>query len=212
MKQLSKWTKTIAGLVVTVGSTIALSSIVYAAVINGTPGNDQRFGTNANDTINGLAGDDFLNGLGGSDLINGGANNDTLFGFPANDVLNGEGGDDTLEGGTGFDVMTGGANADRFVFRRSNEGLDIITDFVPADDTIVIAQSIGGGLSTGTLPANRFRIGSAAGDADDRFIYNNTTGDLFFDIDGTGSSAPVVLAALSANLNFTNADIVVLAT
>ncbi|MBW4575053.1 MAG: calcium-binding protein [Aphanothece sp. CMT-3BRIN-NPC111] len=212
MKQLSKWTKTIAGLAVTLGSTVAISSVAYAAVINGTPGNDSKFGTNGNDTIKGLAGDDLLNGLGGSDLILGGNNNDTLFGFSANDVLNGEGGNDDLEGGTGIDAMTGGPGVDRFIYRRLGEGLDIITDFVPADDTIIVGTSFGGGIATGTLPANKFRIGSAAADADDRFIYNNATGDLFFDPDGTGVSGQVLVAALSANLAITNNDIVVVAT
>lgn len=209
MKQLSQWTKTIAALAATLASTTVISSTAYAAIIDGTPGNDQKFGTNGNDTIKGLAGDDFLNGLGGSDLILGGNENDVLFGFSANDVLNGGNGNDDLEGGTGFDAMTGGTGADRFIVRRLTEGLDIITDFVPADDTIVATISFGGGIGTGTLDANKFRIGSAAADADDRFIYNNATGDLFFDPDGTGLSGQLLVAALSANLPMTNNDIFV---
>lgn len=209
MKQLSQWTKTIAVLAATLVSTTVISSTAYAAIIDGTPGNDQRFGTNGNDTIKGLAGDDFLNGLGGSDLILGGDGNDALFGFGANDVLRGGNGNDDLEGGTGFDAMTGGTGADRFVFRRLGEGLDIITDFVPADDTIVVTNSFGGGIGVGTLDVNKFRIGSAAADADDRFIYDNVTGDLLFDPDGTGASGQILVAALSANLAMTNNDILV---
>lgn len=178
------------------------------ALINGDGGNNQLFGNNSqNDTMNGKGGDDLLNGLGGSDLLNGGAGNDDLFGFQDNDVLNGGTGNDDLEGGFGIDVLTGGAGVDRFIFQDSNQGLDVITDFVVADDTIAVSLSRFG-IGSGALDVGEFRIGSSAGDADDRFIYNQTTGDLFFDRDGTGAAAQVQIAALSANLNLTNNDIV----
>ncbi len=179
------------------------------ALIEGTNGNDQRFGRNGNDTIKGFAGDDFLNGLGGSDLVLGGSWNDVLFGFQANDILDGGTGNDDLEGGLGFDTLTGGAGADRFIFRNGPDGsIDIITDFVVADDTIVFEDF---GVGNGTLNADAFRIGSLAGDATDRFIYNSATGDLFFDRDGTGAAAQVQIAALSANLAMTNNDIFLIA-
>ena len=54
------------------------------------------------------------------------------------------------------------------------------------------------GLATGTLAAAAFRIGAAAADASDRIIYNDDTGALFFDQDGTGGAAQVRFATLDA--------------
>lgn len=179
------------------------------AVINGTPGNDSKFGTNGSDFIDVLDGNDFVNARGGNDLVLGGANNDTLLGDFGSDVVDGGTGNDNLEGGFGVDVLTGGAGADNFTYRDDDLGLDVITDFVVADDTIRVAVGdFGGGIGVGALEASEFRIGSAAADATDRFIYNNTTGDLTFDKDGTGAVAPVRIATLSANLALTNNDIV----
>jgi len=38
----------------------------------------------------------------------------------------------------------------------------------------------------------QFRVGAAAGDLDDRFIYNTGTGGLFFDPDGSNVAASAV--------------------
>ena len=54
------------------------------------------------------------------------------------------------------------------------------------------------------------RLGAAAGDADDRLIYQATTGALFYDADGTGAGAQVRVATLGLNLALTAADFVVI--
>jgi Ca2+-binding RTX toxin-like protein len=72
------------------------------------------------------------------------------------------------------------------------------------------AAGFGGGLSAGAaISANQFVLGAAAADGSDRFIYNHTSGELFFDRDGTGSYAQVLLATLSGAPTISNADIVV---
>jgi len=44
-----------------------------------------------------------------------------------------------------------------------------------------------GGLTAGTpITAAQFKLGTAAGDTSDRFIYDKSTGTLFFDSDGIG--------------------------
>jgi Ca2+-binding RTX toxin-like protein len=45
----------------------------------------------------------------------------------------------------------------------------------------------------------------------DRFIYNSTTGSLFFDVDGIGSSEQVQIAQLSTGLAMTADNIFVFA-
>lgn len=180
------------------------------AIITGDNGNNSLPGRSTSDFIDALGGNDFVNGLGGNDLVLGGSGNDTLFGNFGSDVLDGGSGNDTIEGEFGSDVLTGGANADRFVFRNGPNGsADIITDFVVADDTLVFEDFQN--TAQGTLSAAAFRIGASAADATDRFIYNNTTGDLFFDQDGLGGIAQVRVASLSTNLALTNNDFSIIA-
>jgi Ca2+-binding RTX toxin-like protein len=99
------------------------------------------------------------------------------------------------------------------VFNSRNERRDVITDFTPVADTIVVSGfGFGGGLVAGAiLPLAQFRLGSRALDASDRLIYNSNTGALLFDADGTGATAPVALAALDPRLALTRADIFVTA-
>jgi len=85
----------------------------------------------------------------------------------------------------------------------------VITDFSVADDTIQLQNAVFTGLLGGTLGANQFVIGAAAQDADDRIVYDNTTGALSFDVDGTGGTAAVQFAQVSAGLALTNNDFLV---
>lgn len=129
------------------------------------------------------------------------------------DVLLGAAGGDTLTGGAAGDTLTGGAGADNFRFNSSNEGVDLITDFSVVDDTIqVSAAGFGGGLTAeGAIAANQFVIGASAQHTSDRFIYNQQTGALFFDIDGLSGANQTQIATLSTGLAMTNNDIFVLA-
>lgn len=73
----------------------------------------------------------------------------------------------------------------------------------------VSASGFGGLTENAAITAAQFRIGSAAADASDRFIYNKNTGALFFDSDGTGADTQVQFGQLSTNLAMTNNDIFV---
>ena len=72
---------------------------------------DTIFGSAAVDQIFGEFGDDILVGRGGDDRIDGGRNNDTI------------------EGDEGEDLLTGGEGVDRFVYRKTGDAGDVITDF-----------------------------------------------------------------------------------
>ena len=63
--------------------------------------------------------------------------------------------------------------------------------------------------TTGTLAATAFRTGAGAGDANDRIIYNDTSGALLYDADGTGPTAAIQFAKVTVGLVLTNADFVV---
>ncbi|MBW4638494.1 MAG: hypothetical protein KME05_09705 [Gloeocapsa sp. UFS-A4-WI-NPMV-4B04] len=178
--------------------------------VSGEGGNDTFDVNNLNNTsvnlvsFSGGAGNDILTGGGTSTrlIVNGDAGNDVFIGGSANDIL---------IGGAGSDTLTGGAGADAFRFNAPNEGVDIITDFVAADSIQVLATGFGGGLSAGSaIGFGQFRIGAAAADASDRFIYNDNNGNLFFDRDGLGGAAQVQIATLVGTTAITNADIVVI--
>ncbi len=140
--------------------------------------------------------------------------NNTITGGGANSNLNGGIGNDTLVGGFGLDTLTGGAGADHFVFNALDQGIDTITDFsvsIVGETIDVSAAGFGGGLTAGTpITAAQFKLGTAASDASDRFIYDKNTGALFFDADGTGRTGQVQFATLSTNLVMTNAHISVI--
>ncbi|MDJ0632845.1 MAG: hypothetical protein QNJ34_06605 [Xenococcaceae cyanobacterium MO_188.B29] len=53
--------------------------------------------------------------------------------------------------------------------------------------------------------------GSAATVASHRFIYDSSTGEIFFDVDGIGGVAQTQLATLSLGTNLDSSDIVVTA-
>ncbi|MGD1912353.1 MAG: calcium-binding protein, partial [Rivularia sp. (in: cyanobacteria)] len=160
-----------------------------------------------NDILRGGVGEDTLNGGANSDRLFGDGDNDRLVGGNGNDTLLGGVGEDTLIGGAGNDTLVGGTGADRFRFNSTSEGIDTITDFNEGSiDQILIDQSgFGGGLTIGIIDVSQLFIGSSASSSSHRFIYDDSTGDLFFDADGNGSAAQVQFANL---LPFTGIDTV----
>lgn len=150
----------------------------------------------------GGSGNDWLHGNAANNLLNGNAGSDNLNGYSGVDTLNGGDGDDVLGGGDGLDILTGGSGSDQFIY----SGQDIITDFVSGVDKYVLLAYALPGLSVGPLPSSAFRIGSGALDADDRIIYNSSTGALFYDGDGNGASPAQQIATLTPGLALTAND------
>ncbi|MDO9526435.1 MAG: calcium-binding protein [Gemmobacter sp.] len=150
------------------------------------------------------------------DLIVGNAAVNYLFGSGGADVIDGRGGSDILRGGNGRDTLTGGAGNDSFRFLTLAEIGDTITDFSNVtgnnDRFQIGAAGFGGGLVPGPLnPAwFRSRADNLAQDADDRFIFRTTDRSLWFDVDGTGAAAPVMVADLQAGAVVTAADLLIL--
>ncbi|MGM3308305.1 hypothetical protein ACSQ6I_20400 [Anabaena sp. WFMT] len=173
--------------------------------INGT-------GNTLNNIIKGNSANNILYGEGGNDTIEGNDGDDVLQGGDGNDVLKGEVGNDTLFGGAGNDTLFGGAGADIFGFNSFSESLDNIKDFNVAEDFIQIyPPGFGGGLTVSPLDPNQFTIGSSATTGEQRFIYNNSTGALFFDQDGNGTAfVQTQFAQLSTALSLSAANFIVL--
>ncbi|QLE44366.1 calcium-binding protein [Nostoc sp. C052] len=171
--------------------------------ISGTIDNDNIVGSNGNDTLFG--------GYGGNDTIIGGVGNDILIGGYGNNALTGGAGNDTLTGGGGNDSLYGGTGTDTFVFNNYNGGVNSLYDFNATNELIqVSAAGFGGGLLPGSVLASQFVIGTSATTSNQRFIYNNATGGLFFDQDGSASGfTQVKFAQLSTGLSLTNNNFVV---
>lgn len=157
-------------------------------------------------------------GNNSNNLIKGGSANDTLTGLGGNDTITGEGGADILTGGAGNDSITGGTGADQFKFNNPNDKTDKISDFAVGSDKIIISASgFGGGLTAGvSLTSTQFlkvTLGSTPTTINQRFIYNSTTGDLFFDRDGSRTtSATVKIATLNGSPdNFANTSVAIIA-
>jgi Ca2+-binding RTX toxin-like protein len=136
--------------------------------------------------------------LTGNELAN------NVFGNNGTNVLDGKGGNDTL---------MGGADADTFAFTTAlgAGNVDRIIDFQAGTDKFALDNAVFTTIgANGPLSAGAFVNGAAAGDANDRIIYNQATGQLFFDADGTGGVAAVLFATLDTKPALTAADFMVI--
>ena len=122
-----------------------------ANTLSGRYGDDLLHGLGGNDILYGYYGTDRLYGDDGNDTLDGGSDTDYLYGGDGDDVLRGQGGydalsggagNDTLEGGAGSNKMMGGSGADRFLISGASDH-DLITDFNPLEDRIVISTGLG---------------------------------------------------------------------
>jgi len=88
---------------------------------------------------------------------------------------------------------------------------DIIRDFNSSDDTFKIKQvfftNIGG---KGKLTSDALHFGTRAADAEDRIVYHKSTGNLYYDPDGTGAEAQILIAKLSNKAKLILSDFVVI--
>jgi Ca2+-binding RTX toxin-like protein len=154
------------------------------------------------------------NALGGNSAAN------TLIGLEGADTLSGLGGKDVLRGGNGNDTLTGGSEADVFVFDTAlsaSANRDTVADFASGSDRLQLAASVFGAFAgSSTVLAKQLLVGAsatAATTADHRLIYNTTTGELYYDSDGTGPANAVQFAVLGASTHpmITAADFLIVA-
>jgi serralysin len=130
----------------------------------------------------------------------GNALSNVLVGNAGANRLLGRSGDDLLNGGAGHDVLAGGGGADLFDFSVAVNAAnsDRISDFSHADDTIRLQNAAMRALGVeGTLSKYFFHKGAHAHDGNDHIIYNPASGDVFYDKDGTGAQAQVMLVTLT---------------
>jgi Ca2+-binding RTX toxin-like protein len=113
-----------------------------------------------------------------------------IYGNAGANVLNGMGGNDILQG-------NGGADTFAFTTALGVGNVDRILDFATGVDKVGLDDAIFSGIGTpGAFNTNAFFAGTAAHDADDRIIYDASTGNLYYDADGNGAGAQVQFALL----------------
>ena len=194
----------------TLGDNIERLTLTGSSAFNGT-GNvlaNIMTGNAAANTLAGGAGADTLMGGNGADLLQGGTGSDKLFGGTGNDKLN---------GGTGNDTLTGEAGADKFLFNATlgSTNVDSVTDFNGTQDLFQLDNAIFTAIgAVGAFAAGDGRFHAAAGasvahDANDRIVYNTSTGALYYDADGTGGTAAIRFATLTNLAPLEASDIVV---
>ncbi len=194
------------------GSDLVQSSITFSLAAQSNVENLTLTGTTA------------VNGSGNAlnNLITGNSAANTLNGGDGNDSLVGAAGNDSLNGGAGNDLLTGGVGADIYRFDtalNASTNVDRITDFTPttsaATTDLIQLENTGVGLftaitATGTLAAAAFINGAAFTTAAQRIRYESTTGNLFYDADGSGiAQGSTLFATLNSGLAMTNAQFTV---
>jgi len=141
--------------------------------------------------------------------------NDTLTGNGASQTLTGQGGADTLWGAGGTDTLWGATGTDAFVFREmGTANADRISDFASGSDKLHLDDSAFGAIGAmGNFAASdaRFKANSSgtATETNDRVVFNTSTGQLYYDADGSGSGAAALIATVQAGASVASADIVV---
>lgn len=171
------------------------------------------YANGASDPLTGAAIDEFRSigfpvvlapDMSGSDAVNdnvvGTKGDNFILGSPGKDTVNGKGGNDRVSMREGEDI---------FIFDRP-QGVTQFLDFVPEEDTIqVSAKGFGGGLQPGTLSPDAFSP-SGVTTKNTRFVYDDGTGALLFDADGSGSGKAIQFAQFWPTNGLTSSDIVVI--
>ncbi|MEA5508269.1 cadherin-like domain-containing protein [Crocosphaera sp. UHCC 0190] len=186
------------------------------ANINGT-GNqwdNKLIGNEGSNVLDGKSGNDYLDGKAGNDTLLGDIGNDVLNGGDGADILLGGDGDDLLVGGAGKDILTGDDGADIFWFNTTPNTLfnvDTITDFVSGTDKLVFSRINLGASGQFHIDDPRFLSNSTgmATTTNQRLIYNQSSGQLYYDSNGSAAGHSVLVAILPTSSALTASDILV---
>jgi serralysin len=184
--------------------------------IEGGDGRDYLFGGNYGNLLKGGSGNDGVFGGDGYDKLTGDLGNDELWGDKGNDTLYGGIGNDTIRGGEGADVLRDDVGADVFAFDTplGNGNIDIIEGFntykVTGSDKIALSKTFVftklRGDPGGNLHNGEFYTGTVAKSSNHHILYDEATGNLFYDADGRGGVEAVQFAKVDAGTVLKSTD------
>ncbi len=146
----------------------------------------------------------------------------TLIGNGFDQTVLGSRANDVIWGGAGHDTLTGNGGNDTFGFNEAGAAdSDTISDYT-GGDIIGLSAAPGTGFfqglattsggQTANFDQNEFVNGTTATEAHAQILYNQASGQIFYDADGTGASAAVLVATIGAGTQLANNDFTVLAT
>jgi Ca2+-binding RTX toxin-like protein len=117
----------------------------------------------------------------------------------ANTIV-GNAGANGIDGKGGLDMLTGGSGADTFVFSSKLDAavnFATITDFEHGVDRIALDDRYFKAVGTGGVLDEQFFTFSAPATRDQHLIYDQATGLLSYDSDGSGAKAAVAFAQVT---------------
>lgn len=127
-------------------------------------------------------------------------------------TITGNDGENWLIGREGNDTLEGQGGADIFIFDRAlgDGNVDHIVDFNVgsggAGDMLKLKGIEFGSMAAGSLASNALGFGAAASTADHRFVFNQATGQLWFDEDGSGAAEKVLVATFGQSASLSVSD------
>jgi len=135
-----------------------------------------------------------------------------LTGNSLNNQLIGNAGVNKLDGKGGNDGLHGREGADTFLFTTAlgATNVDSVYGFVSGQDRIELDNAVFSVLVDGALDADAFVVGTAATAAEHRIVYNNATGQLYYDFDGVGGAAATLFAVLNTAPVLAHSDFTVI--
>jgi len=127
--------------------------------------------------------------------------------------LDGGAGADTLVGGAGHDTLIGGEGADVIQLATPDEGVDAVVGFVSGSDRLFVSASgFGGGLLAGGTAEGRFFAATLPrGTPDGAFAYEELTGRLWWDANGSAPGDRTLLLTLGAGTMLAATDLLLIA-
>lgn len=191
--------------------------------VDGGSGNDVVDGGHGDDTLYGGDGYDVLSygltsysqpvfvdlshGYGSMFVSHTESDYDVVSGFEGvvgtvhNDDLRGDSGNNTLQGSTGADALAGGGGDDTFYYNlcSSCEGGDTVTDFNASGSGDSDKFKFNSENFNPTEPFRSMAVydGSHGQDAGAQFIYDEGDQQLYYDPDGSGNTAGILIANLT---------------
>ncbi|SFM02090.1 M10 family metallopeptidase [Methylorubrum salsuginis] len=132
------------------------------------------------------------------------ARNISLTGNEFGQEIYADAGNNRIDGGLGNDHLFGGPGADTYVFstKLGRDNVDQIYIYGSQDpgdprDMIELSKLIFSALAPGQLAESAFKaIDHAKVDADDRILYKQATGEVFYDADGSGKAGAQLFAVV----------------
>jgi Ca2+-binding RTX toxin-like protein len=136
---------------------------------------------------------------------------DSLCGSNKKDNLYGFAGNDTIKSKKGKDKVWGGEDDDIFYFNEfGKKHFDRVKDYDdgvndPDQDSIELGKKFVKHLGS-ELTADEFVVGEKATAGKAQMIYDDASGNLWFDVDGTGSKGAKLVAKLGKSLAIDDGD------